>query len=43
MEAGHKFQVRDDGGLDEGSGNGFVRNSQTVYILKVEPIELADG
>lgn len=43
MEGEHKFQLRDDGGLDESSGNGFVRNSQIVYILKVEAIELADG
>lgn len=30
MEAEHKFQVIDDGDLDEGSGNGFVRSGQIL-------------
>lgn len=30
MEAGPKFQGREDHGLDQGSGSGFVRTGQVL-------------
>lgn len=33
MEIGPKFQVRDTDGLEQGSGNGFVRNGQILCIF----------